>query len=60
MLPIAGQTAGPIGLIFFVDGCPGDVIGEKKFDFFSRATPSLSASKSYYSTINNLSFSQKG
>ena len=29
MLPIAGQTAGPIGLNFFVDihGWPGDVIG---------------------------------
>ena len=29
MLPIAGQTAGPIGLKFFVDtqGWPEDVIG---------------------------------
>ena len=29
MLPIAGQTAGPIGLKFFVDthGWPGGVIG---------------------------------
>jgi len=36
MLPIAGQTAGPIGLNFFVDnqGWPGSVIGYTKFDFF--------------------------
>ena len=37
MLPIAGQTAGTIGLNFFVDtqGWPGSVIGYKKFKFFS-------------------------
>ena len=36
MLPIAGQTAGTIGLNFFVDtqGWPGSVIGYKKFYFF--------------------------
>ena len=53
MLFIAGQTAGPIGLNFFVDtqGWPGSVIGYKKFEFFfsknvlffPRATPGLSA-----------------
>ena len=33
MLPIAGQTAGPIGLKFFEDtqGWPGSVTGYKKF-----------------------------
>jgi len=33
MLPIAGQTAAPIGLNFFVDthGWLGSVIGYKKF-----------------------------
>ena len=32
MLPIAGQTAGPIGLKIFVDthGCLGDVMSLKK------------------------------
>ena len=41
MFPIAGQTAGPIGLTFFVDthGWPGGVKGNKKkskifFKFF--------------------------
>ena len=36
MVPIAGQTAGPIGLNFFVDaqGRPGGVI-VKKYIFFS-------------------------
>ena len=37
MLPIADQTAGPIGLKFFVDtqGWPGGVIGKKsKLLFF--------------------------
>ena len=36
MLPIAGQTAGPIGLKFFVDtqGWPGSVIGYKKIEIF--------------------------
>ena len=56
MLPIAGQTARPIGLNIFGDthGWPGDVLGqktrEKKFStffssfFFTRATPGPSAS----------------
>ena len=37
MLPIAGPTAGPNVLIFFVDthGWPGVVIGEKVQYFFS-------------------------
>ena len=46
MFPIAGQTAGPIGLNFFVDtqGRSGGDIGKKnqkkKFQiFFPRATP---------------------
>ena len=36
MLPLAGQTAGPIGLIFFVDtqGWPGSVTGYKNSKFF--------------------------
>ena len=36
MLPIAGQTAGPIGLKFFVDthGWPGGDIGKKKIENF--------------------------
>ena len=36
MLPIAGQTAGPIGLIFFVDTqeWPGSVIGYINRNFF--------------------------
>ena len=36
MLPKSGQTAGTIGLNFFVDthGWPGSVIGYIKFDFF--------------------------
>ena len=36
MFPIAGQTAGPIGLKFFVDthGWPGGVSGRQKFEFF--------------------------
>ena len=43
MLPIAGQTAGPIWLKLFVDTheCPGVVMGKKKFQ---RATPGPSAS----------------
>ena len=39
MLPIAGQTAGPIGLKFLVDthGWPGGVSKEKNFlNFFSK------------------------
>ena len=47
MFPIAGQTAGPNGLKFFVDtrGLPGGVIRLKKFEhFFPRATPGPSAS----------------
>ena len=57
MLRIAGQTAGPIGLTFFVDtqGLPGGVLGYKNSNFFSnlfkniffrfpRATPCPSAS----------------
>ena len=37
MLPIAGQTAGQIGLKFVVDtqGWPRSVMGYKEFDFFS-------------------------
>ena len=48
MFPIAGQTAGPIGLNFFVDthGWPG----EKNF---SRATPGPSASVSYMYILYN-------
>ena len=51
MFPIAGQTAGPIGLKFFVDthGWPG-VSQAKKIEifffpklFFTRATPGPSA-----------------
>ena len=36
MFPIAGQTAGPIGLNFFEDthGWPGGVIGYKKIEIF--------------------------
>ena len=36
MIPIAGQTAGPIGLKFFVDtqGWPGGDIGFKKSNIF--------------------------
>ena len=57
MFPIAGQTAGPIGLKFFVDtqGWPGGDIGYKKFQkvffqkFFPRATPGPSASIIKYS-----------
>ena len=38
MLRIAGQTAGPIGLKFFIDthGWPGGVINEKKLNFSSQ------------------------
>ena len=38
MFPIAGQTAGPIGLNFFVDthGWPGGDKGLKKSIFFSK------------------------
>ena len=38
MLPIADQTAGPIGLAFFVDtqGWPGGVIGLKNSKFFPK------------------------
>ena len=38
MLPIAGQTAGSIGLKFFVDTqwWPWSVIGYEKFDFFKK------------------------
>ena len=35
MLPVAGQTAGPIGLTFFVD-IHGGVIGKKNFFNFSK------------------------
>ena len=61
MLPIAGQTAGPIGLKFFVDtqGWPGGVIVKNrnyfffklffKF-FFPRSTPGPSASLSYFTS----------
>ena len=35
MLPIAGQTAGPIGVTFFVDtSWPGGVIGKQNFFVF--------------------------
>ena len=52
LLPIAGQTAGLIGLTFFADthGWPGGVISEKARIFlffyfiFPRATPGPSAS----------------
>ena len=48
MLRIAGQTAGPIRLICFVDthGWPGGVISGffTSFIFFPRATPGISAS----------------
>ena len=58
MLPIPGQTAGPIGLNFFLDtqGWPGSVKGYKKTNFFeniffsiffSRLTPGPSASLTY-------------
>ena len=40
MLPIAGQTAGPNGLTFFVD----THFDLKFFIFFSRATPGPAAS----------------
>ena len=50
MSPIAGQTAGSIGLKFFVDthGWPCGVLGLKKFEIFfefvfPRATPGPSA-----------------
>ena len=60
MLPIAGQTAGPIGLELFVDtqGWPGSVIKNSKFTkhffklFFSRATPGSSVSNIYNVTYN--------
>ena len=50
MLPIGGQTAGPIGLKFFVDthGWVGSVVGIKKlFDkfFYPRRMPGSPASK---------------
>ena len=46
MLHIAGPTAGPIGLTFFVDthGWPGSVIGKNKLKFFQNSTPGSSAS----------------
>ena len=54
MLSIAGQTAGPIGLNFFVDtqGWEGGVIGQKEFKFFKtfffpRAKPGSTASIIY-------------
>ena len=62
MLPIAGQTAGPIGLKFFVDtqGWPGGVIvkNSKLFFFsnffsrffFPRSTLGPSASLSYFTS----------
>ena len=36
MLPIAGQTAEPIGLNFFKDthGWPGSVLDKQKFEIF--------------------------
>ena len=36
-MPIAGQTTGPIGLIFLmkIHGWLGSVISYKKFDFFN-------------------------
>ena len=34
MLPIAGQTAGPIGLIFFCGWVPGGCYRRKKIRFF--------------------------
>ena len=38
MLPIAGKSAGPIGLKFFVDthGWPHGVIGKKNLIFFKQ------------------------
>ena len=47
MLPIAGQTAEPNRLKFFVDthGWLGVVLGYKKFLFFPRATPGPSTSE---------------
>ena len=62
MFPIAGQTAGPIGLKFFVDthGWPEGDIGlknpKKTFQKFPRATPGPSCSISYkppYRKINH-------
>ena len=51
MFPIAGQTAGLIGLNFFVDtqGWPGGVLDKKnriffQKNFFPRATPGPLAS----------------
>ena len=48
MFPIAGQTAKPIGLKFFVDiqRWPGVLKAKKNFEnfFFPRATPGPSAS----------------
>ena len=47
MLPTAGQTAGPIGLIFLWTLMGGRGVlwakqnSKKKFQFFSRATPAL-------------------
>ena len=57
MLPKSGQTAGTIGLNFFVDthGWPGSVIGYIKFDFFfSLATPGPSASSTQF--LNKFDF----
>ena len=61
MLPVASQTAGPIGLTFFVDshGWPGGAIGLKIRNFiyyfcsffqifFPQATPGPSDSYYYY------------
>ena len=49
MLPIAGQTAGPIGLNFFMDTHGGGYRCKKSKYFFTicfpRATPGPSASK---------------
>ena len=62
MYPIAGQTAGPIGLTFFVDTHEwlGGAIGYKKIRnkknkknskfFFPRATPGPLASSIYIDT----------
>ena len=54
MLPIPGQTAGPIGLKFFLDtqGWPGSVKGYKKTNFFENIFFSI-----FFFTVNAGPFS---
>ena len=55
MLRLAGQTAGPIGLKFFVDtqGWPGSVKGYKTLEFFFQKSFNIFTNKinTFYETI---------